>query len=157
MLWSLSLFIGAVWFRSLSLFHRCPQIRSHIEDITTTTVRRGLLYDVTVIDNKLIKIWSTFLDAGVLKIQTIHGNANFIIIINSIIKIKNLDDHTMIIIMISHCLKVHTLLPTSSLSQQTIFTCGMLIPGTQVMNTSKFRGGPVKKIPCILPRIPMVI
>jgi len=46
---------------------------SHIEDITTTTVRRGLLYDVTV----------------------------------------------------------HTLLPTSSLSQQTVFTCAMLIPGTQ--------------------------
>jgi len=46
---------------------------SHIEDITTTTVRRGLLYDVTV----------------------------------------------------------HTLLPTSSLSQQTVFSCAMLIPGTQ--------------------------
>jgi len=26
---------------------------------------------------------------------------------------------------------VHTLLPTSSLSQQTVFTCAMLIPGTQ--------------------------
>ena len=49
---------------------------------------------------------------------------------------QNPDDHIMIIIMISHCLKVHTLLPTSSLSQQTIFTCGMLIPGTQVIEYS---------------------
>ena len=55
-----------------------------------------------------------------------------IIITTTIIIIFNIN-------IIMNMPKVHTLLPTSSLSQQTVFTCAMLIPGTQVLHIFKFK------------------